>query len=235
MIIVLEGLDRSGKSTQIAKIKDRLVYEKKKVFVFREPGATQIGEIIRNEIIKKHELKPNAFTQLFLFAAARAELSGYLLSKFTIDQLYDPDTYILLDRWKASTYAYQGALLSTKSPYITSKMLNFINSINDTASFDIKPSLTLFFDVKLETLFLRLQQETGKDIFSSQKQKFYERAKELYDRYIFENQKNENIMIMNCNDKTIDYIHEQVYNLIMYERELLLQMKLPDQPQKQGE
>lgn len=233
MIIVVEGLDRSGKSTQISKLKERLEYEKKKVLVFREPGSTEIGEIIRNEIIKKPNLDPNPLTQLFLFAAARAQLSGYLLTKFSYEDLYGPDIFILIDRWKASSFAYQGANLFSKSPYTFNRMLGFINDLNEYASFELKPNLSLFFELDLETIILRLKQEDGEDFLSGQKEKFYKRVQDLYRRYIFENDKRENFLLINANNKTIDHIHEQVYSMVIFEQQEIIKRRTIIEPESE--
>lgn len=216
MIIIFEGLDRSGKTTQLTKLAERLEMQKMRVFSFQEPGSTEVGKIIRTEIIKNQSFKLNPISQIYAFALARTELSSYLFSKFTPEELYGSETFILIDRWKASTYAYQGAKLWSPKPYIHNAMLKIINDTNEVASFQIKPNLSLFFDLDLETVKLRLQAESEKDIFSSEKDSFYKRVASLYDRYIFENDKNENFVKINTSNKNIDFIHEEVHNIVAH-------------------
>lgn len=231
MIIVFEGLNRCGKSTQITKLAERLEYEKNKVFVFQEPGTSDVGKIIRNDIIKNSTLKPNPVTQTFLFSACRSELSSILFQKFSFEEMYGPDVFILIDRWKASMYAHQGAKLWSKKPYITSSLLTFINKCNEIASFDIHPNLSLFFELDLETIKLRLQSEQENDIFSNEKDIFLKRVVELYNRYILENDKMENFIKINSNNKSIDFIHEEVYNITMHFRKEL--QEINHEPKKE--
>jgi dTMP kinase len=230
MIIIFEGLDRCGKTTQLQKLAERLQYEKNQVFTFVEPGSTPVGEIIRNDIIKS-QLKLNPITQIFLFAAARSELSAALFKKFTTDELYGPTNIILIDRWKASTFAYQGAKFWSNKSYVLNTLLNIINKTNDIASFDIRPNLSLFFELDLETIKLRLQSETSTDIFTDEKELFYKRVAEMYNRYIFENDKNENFVKINTNNKNIDRIHEEVYNTIQFYRKQLNKVPIMKEPE----
>ena len=53
--ISFEGIDFSGKSTQIQLLKDKLIANDQKVIILREPGGTQISELIRNILLDKKE------------------------------------------------------------------------------------------------------------------------------------------------------------------------------------
>lgn len=99
MLIVFEGLDGAGKSTQAKLLKLWLAshYPLHFAGLFREPGSTPVAEQIRH-MVKAHVLDQQ--TQLLLFTAARSDLLHKL---HTIPS----NRIILLDRYIYSTYAYQ--------------------------------------------------------------------------------------------------------------------------------
>lgn len=97
MFIVFDGVDGTGKSTQIKLIKKWLDDEGIDYFSFREPGGSESAEMIRRVFLKT---KMRPISQLLLVAAARHE--NMLLLDGNKDKL------VLVDRFIDSTYAYQG-------------------------------------------------------------------------------------------------------------------------------
>ena len=92
--IAFEGLDKSGKSTQLAalSLKLRTVYGLK-VVECREPGSTSLGEECRKLLLNfKGKISPVA--ELMLMNASRAELTYEVLNKYACT-----DTIVLTDRW----------------------------------------------------------------------------------------------------------------------------------------
>ena len=71
--ITVEGVDGSGKSTQITMVKDYLQKEGFDIVVTHEPGGTEIGEQIRKIILDSAHTQMTALTEVFLYAAARAQ------------------------------------------------------------------------------------------------------------------------------------------------------------------
>lgn len=98
-LIVIEGIDGTGKSTLIANLEGRLKEVGYDVISYREPGGTLHGEEIRRLI----NLSDNSAEKFFLFLAARAALSREIAKHLEI-----PKRIVLLDRWSPSTFAYQG-------------------------------------------------------------------------------------------------------------------------------
>lgn len=100
MLIVLEGIEGSGKSTQIRLLSERLTSAGIPAVSFREPGGTPVGDAIRKILLHpENEISPAA--ESLLFMASRAEL---------IEREVRPalkDRIVLLDRFFLSTYAYQ--------------------------------------------------------------------------------------------------------------------------------
>ena len=102
MFVTLEGIDRSGKTTQAAMLADALGPD---TLLLREPGGTPAGERIR-ELLKDPELELNIGAELLLFGAARAQLAASV-----IEPAKAADREIVCDRYIDSTVAYQAAAL----------------------------------------------------------------------------------------------------------------------------
>jgi dTMP kinase len=101
MFITFEGVDGSGKTTQVALLADSLREEGRDVVATREPGGTPAGERIRELLLEGGEIAP--WTEAALFAAARAQL---------VDEVIRPalarGADVICDRYIDSSLAYQG-------------------------------------------------------------------------------------------------------------------------------
>lgn len=101
MFISFEGVDGSGKTTQVALLADSLRKEGRDVVATREPGGTPAGELIRELLLEGGEIAP--WTEAALFAAARAQL---------VDEVIRPalarGADVICDRYIDSSLAYQG-------------------------------------------------------------------------------------------------------------------------------
>ena len=103
LFLSFEGLDGSGKTTQISKTKEWLENKNWNVMVLREPGGTVFGEKLRSAILETQEdIDPLA--QAMLFASSRAQL----LSKKILPFLSNKNHCVILDRYIDSSIAYQG-------------------------------------------------------------------------------------------------------------------------------
>ena len=99
LFVTIEGIDRSGKTTQAARLVDALGGD---ALLVREPGGTPAGERIR-ELLKDPAVTIDARTEALLFAAARAELVAAL-----IRPALDEGRVVISDRFLDSSLAYQG-------------------------------------------------------------------------------------------------------------------------------
>ena len=132
--VTFEGIEGSGKSTQIAELSSFLKKKiTKKVFLTREPGGTKISEKIRKLVIDDLDKKSNPLTELFLLFAARAE--HYDLIKDFLSKGY----IVLCDRYVDSTIAYQH--------YNGSIKLEVIRDLQKLIDKNKKPDLTFLLDV----------------------------------------------------------------------------------------
>lgn len=101
MFLTFEGIDGSGKTTQVELLRDHLASHGRRVVVTREPGGTEVGERIRDLLLHGEELNP--WTEASLFAAARAELVARVVWP-ALEAGHD----VILDRYIDSTLVYQG-------------------------------------------------------------------------------------------------------------------------------
>lgn len=101
-VIVIDGINGSGKSTVAEMLWQRIFDLGEIVELHSDPGDTNIGETIRG-LVKNPEVHMTPMTQFMLYSAARAELAHELGEKVR------DGIHVVLDRWWPSTFAYQGA------------------------------------------------------------------------------------------------------------------------------
>jgi dTMP kinase len=103
ILVAFEGIDGSGKSTQIALLKERLTRARRRTLLVREPGTTPTAEAVREILLRRREHAPGPEAELFLYLAARADLYRHVILPALAD-----GTIVLSDRCFWSTIAYQG-------------------------------------------------------------------------------------------------------------------------------
>ena len=104
MFITIEGIDRSGKTTQAALLAEALGPE---TVLLREPGGTAAGERIR-DLLKDPDVKLNPGAELLLFGAARSALATEVIAPAK-----EEGREIVCDRYIDSTVAYQGEAIGS--------------------------------------------------------------------------------------------------------------------------
>lgn len=142
MFITFEGIDLSGKSTQIKLLAQYLKDRKKKVISVREPGGTEISEKIRDIILDKEHLKMEYLTEFLLFSASRHQLTKEIILPHL-----KKNYYVLSDRYFDSSTAYQG--------YGGKIDLKIINSINKIAAYNLIPDRTFLINISIEECIRR--------------------------------------------------------------------------------
>ena len=103
IFISMEGPDGSGKSTQIALLKEYLENEGYDVLITREPGGNRISEAIREIILNKEYEEMSPVTEMMLYASARAQLIAQV-----IGPAIDEGKAVISDRFIDSSLVYQG-------------------------------------------------------------------------------------------------------------------------------
>lgn len=104
LFITFEGVEGSGKSTQIKRAAAFLSSKGYDVLTFREPGGTRVSEAIREILLNKENTEMTAESELLLYLAARAQIvREKILPALTRGKV------VICDRFEDSTLAYQGS------------------------------------------------------------------------------------------------------------------------------
>jgi dTMP kinase len=101
VFVSFEGVDRSGKSTQVERLAAALRADGREVVVTREPGGTELGELVRELVLKGPPMTP--FAEAALFAASRAEHVAEVIAP-----ALERGCFVVCDRFVDSSLAYQG-------------------------------------------------------------------------------------------------------------------------------
>ncbi len=101
MFVTFEGMDGSGKTTQVERLRAALEAEGREVVTAREPGQTVLGEEIRNLVLHGGPMTP--WAEALLYAASRAEVVAEV-----VRPALDRGADVLLDRYLDSSIVYQG-------------------------------------------------------------------------------------------------------------------------------
>lgn len=142
--ITFEGIDGSGKTTQMKLLADRLRGQGRNVLQTVEPGGTAIGKQIRRILLdaKNHDLRPTA--ELLLYFASRAQnVEECILPALSARNI------VLCDRFTDSTLAYQG--------YARGLGEETVRTLDKIACGGLVPDLTLLIDVDVDTGLTRIQ------------------------------------------------------------------------------
>lgn len=137
ILISFEGIDGSGKTTQINLLKKKLEADGHDVYFFREPGGTELSEVIRG-ILLNPDIEINPVTEMLLFSSARSQLIAE-----KVKPLLETNAVVILDRFYDSTVAYQG--YGRKSV-----PLEHVHQLNTIASHGLVPDITFYLRIDLE-------------------------------------------------------------------------------------
>lgn len=166
--ISFEGSEGSGKSTQAERVAARLEQSGVPCVLTREPGATPIGETIRELLqFAPQNSKMMPETELLLFEASRSQLV-----REVIQPALQRGKCVIADRFLDSTTAYQGAARK-----LDRKMVECLNAF---AVGDCVPDITFVLDVDAATAASRMQKPRRADRMEQQPAEFYERVREAY-------------------------------------------------------
>ena len=202
MFITFEGIDGSGKSTQIQLLKEMLEKRNHVVTILREPGGNILSEQIRQLLLdSKEQVDPRC--ELLLFTAARAQLVGSV-----IRPALEAGNIVICDRYIDSSVAYQG--------YGRGLSIESIESINDFATAGLIPDITFIFDLSVDDAAKRAgfrsnDNQTKPDRMERSGDAFFERTKQGY--LEIAKKSDRNIFIINANDAMND-IREQVESIV---------------------
>ncbi|HPR63395.1 MAG TPA: dTMP kinase [Thermoanaerobaculia bacterium] len=163
--ITFEGVEGSGKSTQIELTSAWLGQKGIRHTATREPGGTKAGESIRQLLLHQTDVQLSPLTEAALFTAARQQL----LQEIILPSL-NSGSWVLCDRFIDSTIAYQGYGRGVGEEKIR-RMHSIIGNI--------MPDITFFLDVSVETGLKRLHPGV-RDRFESMDFSFHKRVRDAY-------------------------------------------------------
>lgn len=199
--ITFEGIDGSGKSTQLRLIANDLRFRGLSVLTTQEPGGTPLGRKLRETFLETDE-NVDPLAELLLFAADRAQHVNFL-----IKPAINEGKIVISDRYADATYAYQGA--GRGFPETT------IRKVIKLATDGLKPDLTLFFDLPVEIALTRtnIRSDSGeqKNRMDKEKADFYERVRASYLELAAKESKR--FRVINA-DRSIEEIHTEALQLI---------------------
>ena len=165
--ISLEGGEGAGKSTQNKRIIDWLAGQGLTVVETREPGGTIVSEQIRQVLLDTRNAGLGATAELLLMFAARSQL----VQEVIVPALADGKV-IVCDRFADASYAYQGGgrQLGAETVEVVEKLVLK----------DLRPDLTLLFDIPVEQGMNRVAGRGEADRFEVESVRFFERVRAAY-------------------------------------------------------
>lgn len=196
MFISFEGIEGSGKSTQIELIEELIRAKGYQVKKLREPGTTELGEKIRNIFLEKTTETVDPITEAFLLYASRKHLDQNFLR-----QNLNDGAIVIADRYADATLAYQS--------YGKGLDHNFVKLIHDSSQL-LSPDLTFYMDISAELSRERIS-DREMDRMESESIDFFKKVREGYLQIAHDNPGR--VVVLDAN-KTVDQLHESIKKII---------------------
>lgn len=170
IVVVLEGMNGAGKSGVAQFVAGKLCEERGRIArVYRDPGATAVGEELRG-MLKRPEILLCPMTQMLMFTAARVQLATeHLLPRLEAGE------DVILDRWWMSTYAYQSI------QGVSEELIILLNM--KVSEIRLSRNLCFFLDITPETAMERMGNLSGegfKDRFEEKGIEFQQKLRDAY-------------------------------------------------------
>ena len=167
LLVTFEGIEGSGKTTQIRSLARRLQDEGWSTLEVREPGGTQLGEILREQLLRVGGEPIDARAELFLYLAARAQLVCRRVRPAIAE-----GRIVLADRFGDASVAYQGGGRSLGAARVRS-LVRF-------ATGGLEPTRTYLLDVAPEVSLARVRSRGSLDRFEREDLGFHRRVRAAY-------------------------------------------------------
>ncbi|UCC66101.1 MAG: dTMP kinase [Deltaproteobacteria bacterium] len=164
LLVTFEGIEGSGKSTQIGLVREFLEGDGYPCLVTKEPGGAPLGEGISGILLGRDDLRISPLAEVFLFGANRAQHVAEILRPALKE-----GKVVLCDRFTDATVAYQG--------YGRGVDVGLIEQVNRWATGDLMPDITILLDCPVE---LGMARAKGKDRFEREGYTFHQRVREGY-------------------------------------------------------
>ena len=207
VFITLEGLDGSGKTTQIKRLAAWLTRRGQEPVVLRQPGGTPVADRIREILLDSRSTRLDPMTEAALMFAARAQAIAEI-----IRPALDAGRAVVCDRFTDSTEAYQGGGRQLGSTVIL--------DLHRLICGGLQPDITLLLLPSFEASLararhrnIRTEAETGRNEnrFETEQDAFFRRVWEKY-REIAAREPDRVVLIEG--DLSIDEVHEQIVEAV---------------------
>lgn len=166
-LITVEGIEGSGKSSQISLMRRYLEAQGKPVLTTREPGGTPLAESIRGLLVDPHHRGMVPDTELLLVFAARAEHLSTVIAP-----ALERGLWVVCDRFTDATYAYQGGGRGIARARIA--------ALEQWVQGDLRPDLVIVLDAPVGVGLQRIADRSDRDRFEREDATFFERVREVY-------------------------------------------------------
>jgi dTMP kinase len=166
VFITFEGIDGSGKSTQLRMLASELRLRGREVVATREPGGTPLGGLLRNVVLEAEE-QVDPMAELLIFAADRAQHVRAL-----VRPALESNHVVLSDRYADATVAYQGAGRGFPP--------GIVDEVIALATGGLLPDLTLIFDLTVDESLRRAGPRQKQDRIDSEEAAFHTRVRDAY-------------------------------------------------------
>ena len=167
LLITLEGGEGVGKTTQVVRLKERLIKAGKDVVVLREPGGTVISEQIREVVLSNKNVGMAYTTEVLLFQAARAQIyREIVLPSLELGKI------VVMDRSRDSSVVYQGMVRGFG--------VEIIDQLNDISTKKTYPDITFLLDASVEIGLGRRMSEEGANRIDYEAKDFHEKVRQAY-------------------------------------------------------
>ena len=196
-LIVFEGIETSGKSTNLKIAIKYLKKNKINYITFREPGGTKFSEKLRSLMLNKKS-KLNMKTDLFVLMASRSENIDKILKKNFKNKV------VLIDRFIDSTLAYQHYGMGLDKDLIV-KMNNFILG-------NLKPNFTFLSVVNKKNMLKRLKSRKNNNKYDNFKYNFYNKVQKGFLKIASKNKSK--YLILDSNKDNLKIIENKLINKI---------------------
>lgn len=198
--IVFEGLDGSGKSTQIELLSEKLKLLGRKVYCTAEPTSSATGGLIRDTLSNNYKRDATELAGLFL----TDRIAHNVNPVWGIKKFLDEGTDVICDRYYYSSFAYQG--LGTD--------LKWVMDMNINCPEIIRPDLCIFLDVDYRKCKARVDKERSHlEIFESDEQIMASTRTQFYEVFKLLNEK-EHIQIVDAN-RPLSVVADEIYRIVM--------------------
>ena len=196
-LIVFEGIEASGKSTNLKKVINYLKKKKIKYITFREPGGTKFSEKLRSLMLNNKSKLSNK-TDLFVLMASRSENIDKILKKNYKNKV------VLIDRFVDSTLAYQHYGMGLDK--------DLIMKMNKYLVGNLKPDFTFLSVVNKRNMFMRLKLRKSNNKYDSFKYKFYNNVQKGFLKIA--NKNKSKYLILDSNKDSLNIIENKLINKI---------------------